>query len=153
MSWPPQWLTPVPQFDLDNGDGDTVIEFAEAFGIITKDSVAGPAGQPLVMRDWQKELIRHVFAGDGNGYRNRASLILVPRKNGKSALGSVFALYSLILGAKGAEVYSVAATKEQARIVFADAKRMVEASPELVQSLKFTATQLSCLSLEAFTEF
>jgi len=103
VSWPPQWLTPVPQFDLDNGDGDTVIEFAEAFGIITKDSVAGPSGQPLVMRDWQKQLIRHVFAGDGNGYRNRASLILVPRKNGKSALGSVFALYSLILGAKGAE--------------------------------------------------
>jgi len=131
VSWPPQWLTPVPQFELDNGDGDTVIEFAEAFGIITKDSVAGPSGQPLVMRGWQKELIRHVFAGDGNGYRNRASLILVPRKNGKSALGSVFALYSLILGAKGAEVYSVAATKEQARIVFADAKRMVEASPEL----------------------
>jgi len=124
-------VTPVPQFDLDSGDGDTVIEFAEAFGIITKDSVAGPAGEPLVMRDWQKQLIRHVFAGDGNGYRNRASLILVPRKNGKSALGSVFALYSLILGAKGAEVYSVAATKEQARIVFADAKRMVEASPEL----------------------
>jgi phage terminase large subunit-like protein len=83
------------------------------------------------LREWQKDLIRHVFAGDGNGYRNTISLIGMPRKNGKSALGSVFALYSLILGARGAEVYSVAATKEQARIVFADAKRMVEASPEL----------------------
>jgi phage terminase large subunit-like protein len=40
-------------------------------------------------------------------------------------------LYSLILGPRGAEVYSVAAEKEQARIVFADAKRTVEASPEL----------------------
>jgi len=129
--WPPQWLTPVPQSDLDNGEGEVVIDFAEAFGIITKDSIAGKSGEPLVLRDWQKQLIRHVFAGDGNSYRAKISLIGQPRKNGKSALGSVFGVYSLVLGAKGAEVYSVAAEKEQARIVFADAKRMIEASPEL----------------------
>jgi phage terminase large subunit-like protein len=124
-------LTPVPQTDLVNGEGETVIDFAEAFGIVTKDSIAGRAGDPLHLREWQQELIRHVFAGDERGYRNRISLIGVPRKNGKSALGSVFGLYSLILGARGAEVYSVAAEKEQARIVFADAKRMIEASEEL----------------------
>jgi phage terminase large subunit-like protein len=124
-------LTPVPQTDLDNGEGEVAIDFAEVFGIVTKDSIAGKAGAPLVLRDWQKDLMRHVFAGDDNGYRHRISLIGMPRKNGKSALGSVFGLYSLILGARGAEVYSVAAEKEQARIVFADAKRMVEASPEL----------------------
>ena len=129
--WPPQWLTPVPQNEIENGEGEVVIDFAEAFGIITKDSIAGPAGQSLDLREWQKELIRHVFAGDENGYRHSISLIGMPRKNGKSALGSVFGLYSLILGARGAEVYSVAAEKEQARIVFADAKRMIEASPEL----------------------
>jgi len=129
--WPPQWLTPVPQSDLENGEGEVVIDFAEAFGIITKDSIAGRAGEPLHLRDWQKQLIRHVFAGDGNSYRAKISLIGQPRKNGKSALGSVFGVYSLILGSRGAEVYSVAAEKEQARIVFADAKRMIEASPEL----------------------
>lgn len=129
--WPPQWLTPVPQTDIESGEGEVVIDFAEAFGIVTKDSIAGKAGQALHLREWQKELIRHVFAGDDEGYRHRISLIGMPRKNGKSALGSVFGLYSLILGARGAEVYSVAAEKEQARIVFADAKRMVEASPEL----------------------
>lgn len=129
--WPPQWLTPVPETELDNGEGDVAIGFAEAFGIVTKDSIAGPAGSALELRDWQKDLIRHVFAGDDAGYRHRISLIGMPRKNGKSALGSVFGLYSLILGARGAEVYSVAAEKEQARIVFQDAKRMVEASPEL----------------------
>lgn len=129
--WPPQWLTPVPQSDLDNGEGEVVADFAETFGIITKDSIAGKTGEPLVLRDWQRELMRYVFAGDEDGYRHRISLIGMPRKNGKSALGSVFGLYSLILGARGAEVYSVAAEKEQARIVFADAKRMVEASPEL----------------------
>lgn len=129
--WPPQWLTPVPQTELDNGEGEVVADFAEAFGIVTKDSIAGRAGQALQLRDWQKELLRHVFAGDERGYRHRTQLIGMPRKNGKSALGSVMGLYSLILGARGAEVYSVAAEKEQARIVFADAKRMIEASEEL----------------------
>ena len=135
-NWPPRWLTPVPTNDLANGEGEVVINFAEAFGIVTKDSVAGKAGTPLHLRDWQKELMRHVFAGDQNTYRHRISLIGMPRKNGKSALGSVFGLYGLVLGARGAEVYSVAAEKEQARIVFADAKRMVEASPELTAITK-----------------
>lgn len=129
--WPPKWLTPVPEYDLLNGEGNVVIDFAEAFGVITKDSIAGKQGSPLVLRDWQKELTRHVFAGDEDGYRHRVSLIGMPRKNGKSALGSVYGLYSLVLGSRGAEVYSVAAEKDQARIVFQDAKRMVEASPEL----------------------
>ena len=129
--WPPKWLTPVPQADIANGEGEVVIDFAEAFGIVTKDSIAGRAGDPLHLRDWQKELVRHVFAGDERGYRHRINLIGQPRKNGKSALASVFGLYGLVLGARGAEVYSVAAEKDQARIVFADAKRMVEASEEL----------------------
>jgi len=127
----PQWLTPVPVDAVVNGEGNTVIDFAETFGIITKDSVAGKAGDPLVLREWQKALIEHIFAYDENGLRHRTNLIGMPRKNGKSALGSVLALYSLILGPRGGEVYSVAAEKEQARIVFADAKRTIEASPEL----------------------
>jgi phage terminase large subunit-like protein len=134
--WPPQWLTKIPAKQLREGEGQLVIDFAEAFGIITKDSVAGPSGSPLVLRDWQKELIRHVFALNGNVYRNKISLIGMPRKQGKSALGSLFGVYSLVLGAKGAEVYSVAAEKEQAKIVFNDAKKMVEASPELSEMTK-----------------
>lgn len=159
--WPPQWLTPVPTDAIANGEGELVIDFAEAFGIVTKDSIAGKAGTPLVLRDWQKELIRHVFATDGTGYRNRISLIGQPRKNGKSALGSLFGVYSLVLGARGAEVYSVAAEKEQARIVFADAKRMIEASPELTEMTKLyrdaielpaTGSVYRVLSAEAYSK-
>lgn len=159
--WPPQWLTPVAQSSLDAGAGEDVIDFAETFGIITKDSVAGPTGQALELRDWQKELLRHVFAGDANGYKNRISLIGQPRKNGKSALGSVMALYSLVLGARGAEVYSVAAEKEQARIVFADAKKMIEASPDLSAMTKLyrdavelpsTGSVYRVLSAEAYSK-
>jgi phage terminase large subunit-like protein len=110
---------------------EPVVDFAEAFGIITKDSVAGKSGSPLVLRDWQQRLVEHVFAHDKDGLRHRINLLGMARKSGKSALGSVLSLYSLILGPGGAEVYSIAAEKEQARIVFQDAKRMIEASSEL----------------------
>lgn len=129
--WPPKWLTKVPDAAIAAGEGDVVVEFAEAFGIITKDSVAGKAGTPLDLRPWQQQLIGNIFAHENGGLRHRINLVGMPRKSGKSALGSVLALYSLILGPRGGEVYSVAAEKEQARIVFADAKRMIEASPEL----------------------
>ena len=135
-AWPPKWLTPVKEKHILEGEGQLVIDFAEAFGIITKDSVAGLAGDPLHLRDWQKELILNLFAHDNGGLKHSINLVGMPRKNGKSALGSVLALYSLILGPRGGEVYSVAAEKEQARIVFADAKRMIESSPELQQVTK-----------------
>ena len=131
-SWPPKWLTPIPEEQLARGRvEEPVADFVEAFGRITKDSVAGRAGSPLVLRDWQKLLLEHLFAWDEEGLRNRISLVGMPRKNGKSALGAALGLYSLILGPKSAEVYSVAAEKEQARIVFQDARRTIEASAEL----------------------
>jgi len=131
-SWPPKWLTPIPEEQLARGRvEEPVADFVEAFGRITKDSVAGRAGSPLVLRPWQTMLLEHLFAWDEEGLRNRISLVGMPRKNGKSALGAALGLYSLILGPKGAEVYSVAAEKEQARIVFQDARRTIEASAEL----------------------
>ena len=55
----------------------------------------------------------------------------MPRKNGKSAIGSSLALDGLIFEGMGAEVYSAAAEKEQARIVFGETKRMVAANEDL----------------------
>ena len=131
-SWPPRWLTPVSDEALAKGrEMEPVVDFVEAFGRITKDSVAGKAGGPLILRPWQKLLLEHLFAWEGDVLRNRVSLVGMPRKSGKSSVGAALGLYGLILGGKGSEVYSVAVEKDQARIVFQDAKRTVEASPEL----------------------
>ena len=130
-SWPPAFLTPVDPVSVARGDGDVAIAFAEAFGSIGKDGIAGRAGDALRLRDWQKELLRHLYARDEfGGYLARTALVGMPRKNGKSALSSAaIALYSLIAeGVQGAEVIVAAAEKEQARIVFGEAKRMVEQS-------------------------
>ena len=135
--WPPAFLTPVDVDSLARSDGWKAAIFAEAFGSIGKDGVAGRAGQMLRLRDWQKELLRHLYARDANGgYVARTALVGMPRKNGKSALSSAaIALYSLVAeGVQGAEVIVAAAEKEQARIVFGEARRMVEQS-ELSQSV------------------
>lgn len=109
-------------------------EALEALCIVTKDGFAGRAGSPLVLRPWQKTLLRMLFARRPDGRRrHRLALIGMPRKNGKSAIGSGLALDGLLFDGRGAEVYSAAAEKEQARIVFGDTKKMIEASPELAE--------------------
>jgi phage terminase large subunit-like protein len=116
---------------LARSDGYRAIAFAEAFGSIGKDGIAGRAGEALRLRDWQKELLRHLYARDEfGGYVARTALVGMPRKNGKSALSSAaIALYSLIAeGISGAEVIVAASEKEQARIIFGEARRMVEQS-------------------------
>jgi phage terminase large subunit-like protein len=123
-------LTPVSDEAIEAGDGEFAIEFAEAFGTIGKDGIAGRVGESLVLRSWQKELVRRIFARDPDGgLTARVALVGTPRKSGKSALASTLALYSLIAeGIEGGEVVVAAAEKEQARIIFGEAKRMVEAS-------------------------
>jgi len=160
-SWPPRWLTPVSDEALGLSVGDEVSEFINTFGVITKDTVAGKAGSPLELRPWQMELMRHVFARNEKGFIHRVSLVGVPRKNGKSALASGIGLWSLLAGARGGEIYSCAADKDQARIVFREAKAMVEAEPELGEMVKLykdaievpsTGSVYRVLSAEAFSK-
>jgi phage terminase large subunit-like protein len=160
--WPPRWLTPVPAADLERGDGERYVQFAELVCRVTKDSVAAPAGELLRLRPWQRELVRHVHARRPDGrLRHRQALVGVARKNGKSGLGAAMGLGGLVLGPNGGEVYSCAADKEQARIVFGTARRMVEMDPELSEILKpyrdviempETGSVYRVLSAEAFTK-
>lgn len=90
------------------------------------------AGQPFVLEDWQRnDITRPLLACDAKGKRlYREALIGLPRKNGKSELSSALALYLLLAdGEYGAEVYSVAGSRAQARIVFRTASEMLRASP------------------------
>lgn len=125
------YLTPVAPEAIENGDGNVAAYFAETFGSIGKDGIAGKVGDPLRLRPWQVNLLEHLYARDADGgYVARTALLGMPRKNGKSALSSAaIALYSLIAeDVDGAEVIVAAAEKEQARIVFGEARRMVESS-------------------------
>ena len=160
--WPPAILTPVPPADRKRGDGAIVADFIEQLCPQVKDSIAGRAGEPLLLRPWQRELMRYAYARRPDGrYRHRRLLIGLPRKSGKSALGSGMALHALMMGPRGGEVYSCAADRDQARIVFGSAKAMVENSPELASQTKLyrdaievpsTGSIYRVLSSEAFTK-
>ena len=93
------------------------------------------AGRPFILEAWQRDqIIRPLFGwkqSDGTR-RYRRAYIEVPRKNGKSTLASGIALFLLFADDEpGAEIYSAAADRDQAGIVFDEAKTMVVNSPEL----------------------
>lgn len=133
--WPPLYVTAVPHEDILRGDGPEVVRRIEALCTISKDVVGGRAGDPMLLRPWQKQLIYRLFARRPDGKRrHRVALIGMPRKNGKSGLGSAFALDGLLFDGKGAEVYSAAAEKEQAKIVFNETKAMIRRSEELSEA-------------------
>lgn len=132
MASPPYIMTPVPKADIMRGDGAIVTQFVEGFCRITKESLGGSAGTLLNMRNWQNNIIGCTYARRPDGrYRHRQALIGLPRKNGKSALGSSFALQGLVMGDYGSEIYSCAVDKNQARVVFDVAKQMVRMDPQL----------------------
>ncbi|RJQ68088.1 terminase large subunit [Pseudonocardiaceae bacterium YIM PH 21723] len=159
--WPPRILTKVPAADIRRGDGPQVTEFIEGLCSVTRDTWAGPAGEPLRLRPWQATLNAALFARRPDGRRrHRVALVGMPRKNGKSGLGAGYALEGLF-ECRGAEVLSCAGDREQARIVFADARRMVEASPDLSAACKVYRDAIEvvdlgsvyrCLSAEAYTK-
>lgn len=110
---------------------DHVCNFIETFLIHSKGEWAG---QPVVLEPWQRAKLRRLFGWKRPDHlrRYRRSWWWIPRKNGKSTLAAAVGLYLTIAdGEFGAEVYSAASEKEQAKIVFEEGKNMVVASPDL----------------------
>jgi phage terminase large subunit-like protein len=104
------------------------------------------AGKPLVLAPWQEFIVGSLFAWKRlDGMRRfREAYEEVPRKNGKSTkdagVGIRLAFFD---GEQGAEVYCVATKKDQARIIFGDAKQMVLRTPALRKRLKVFVNNVS----------
>lgn len=166
MAAAPLYMTPVATSEMDNGDGELVGDFIEQFCRVTKDGFAHRSGELMQLRPWQSTLTKAVYARRPDGRRkHRRALIGLPRKNGKSALGSGFGLHGLLMFGDGAEVYSCASDKDQAKIVFSVAKRMVQLDKNLdyeqgglikcyrdVLEVPSTGSIYKALSSEAFTK-
>lgn len=123
------------EFYFDSRAADLACAFFEKLLVHSKGEWAG---KPFKLQPWQRDdIVRPLFGWkrkkDGTR-RYRNAYIEIPRKNGKSTLCAGLALYLLFAdGEPGAEVYSAAADKDQARIVFDEASNMVTASPALSQ--------------------
>lgn len=121
-------------FTFDNRSATVAVNFFEKLLQHTKGEWAGTA---FKLAEWQRDcIIRPLFGWkrpDGTR-RYRRAYIEIPRKNGKSTLAAGIGLFLLTADAEqGAEIYSAAADRDQASIVFDEARRMVEASPELAR--------------------
>jgi phage terminase large subunit-like protein len=114
---------------------DHVLNFAA-----TLEHTKGPqAGRNVVLEPFQIFLICAVY-----GFRHKKDLmrrmvtdviLFIPRKAGKSTLTAVIALYELLFGEAGAEVFTLATNREQATIVFDAAKGFIDAMPKELADL------------------
>ena len=119
--------------------------------------VKGPlAGERISLEPWQVFILSTVFGWvKPNGKRRfRRSYIEVPRGNAKSTLSSALALYMLVADQEGgAEVYSLATTRDQARIVFGDAQTMVRRTPGFSERFKAAVNAHSISILSTGSKF
>jgi phage terminase large subunit-like protein len=106
------------------------------------------AGKSFELSLWQIFRIGSVF-----GWRRRDTGLRrfteayteIPRKNGKTTEAAGIGLSGMILdGEMGAEIYSVATKRDQAKIVWEDAKMMVQATPALSKRIKSYVANLNC---------
>jgi phage terminase large subunit-like protein len=96
------------------------------------------AGEALKFTEWQKWLLERLLETDpASGLlRFRRALVLLPRKNGKSLLGSALAAEHLVYGPPGAQCFSAAGDRAQARIVFGEVRNQILANPTLSNVIK-----------------
>lgn len=134
---------PAGRYIYDESRANRPIEFIEEF---CKHSKGEWAGKPVTLELFQKAFIAALFGfvDKETGLRKyRETLFLVARKNGKSTMLAAIALYCMIADDEpGAEIYSTATKRDQARLLFDEAQRMVKQSPALSKYIRKRKTDL-----------
>lgn len=105
------------------------------------------AGSKIELEDWQQFALWVPFGWkrkDNDARRFRRAYVEVARKNGKSSWTAGLGLYFLVAdGEAGAQVYSAATTRDQAKIIHTAAERMVKTSPFLSRMVQAFRNNLS----------
>lgn len=141
---PPIYKTPEPR-DVPGArfDPERVDRVLAAFRRL-RHTQGEWAGKPLVPDPWQVAyVIAPTFGWVRANERGRMVRIArtlyveVPRKNGKTTISGGIATYLTAAdGERGAQVYAIAAGKEQARFCFDPVKAICQRSPHLTPHLK-----------------
>ena len=136
-------LDPRPPWVFDLDRANRPIEFIEKF---CKHSKGQWIGKPVRLELFQKAKLQAVYGfihAETKLRRTREVFTLVARKNGKSTEKAATGNFMMIAdGEGGAEVYSVATKRDQARLVFTEAVNMVSQSPALSKHIKKRKTDL-----------
>jgi len=115
-------------FDIDKAS--RIINFAEKFIVMPKSK----SKETVKLLLWEKAMLQVIFGfvdDFGNRQYNEAFLE-VGRKNGKSAIAGIIALYMLLAdGERQPEIYCAANKLDQAKIVWQAGIDMIRSSSEL----------------------
>lgn len=126
-------------YEYDNKYSDRVIEFIETFCKHVKGKLAG---EYIKLELWQKAMIASLysFIGVKDKLRKYRRLHLyVARKNGKTFIAACLIIYELLAGGeKGAEAYTVATKRDQAKITWDMAKLIIKKTPALAKRFDVT---------------
>lgn len=135
---------PLSEWEYSPDKATHAIGFVENY---TKHSKGASGGKAFILELWQKALVAATFGivHKIDGTRKYQEVVLiVARKNGKSTLAAAIGLYLQIAdGEPGAEVYAVATKKDQAKIIWLEAKRMVKKSPVLRKRIKTLVAEMN----------
>lgn len=135
-------FTDNPNYHYSHARGNHILEFIENY---CRHSKGKMGGQPVLLELWEKAILAAIFGFiDDEGNRKYSqSILIIGKKNGKSLISSCVGLYLLVGDSEaGAEVYSVAGKKDQAKIIWSEAKRMVNKSPVLKKRIKGLVSEL-----------
>ena len=131
------------EWEYSAGHAKHAIDFIEDF---CRHSKGKAGGTPFILELWELALVSATFGFIHKIDRTRKYrevLLIVGRKNGKSTLSAAIGLYLMIGdGEPGAEVYSLATKKDQAKIIWLEAKRMVKKSPALRRKIKALISEM-----------
>jgi len=123
--------------------GPTVSKFCSRFLTLNGSF----SGQPFVPLPWMDELLDDIFTiNPDTGRRQfRTYLLGVPRKNAKSTIAAAVAVYQLIMDRSDAEpqIIIAASTRDQARIIYAMARGMIEGNPDLASICKIHRNEIT----------
>jgi phage terminase large subunit-like protein len=135
---------------FDEDEAQFVIDF---FPLLRLPDGNG-AGTPFNLLPWEQFVVGSLFGWkrkDTGLRRFRYALVEVARSNGKSPLSGGIGDYGLIAdGEQGAQIYSAATTRDQAKIVFNDGVSMAKQSPALWQRLDHTVNNLAYLETQSY---
>lgn len=146
--------------DLEQGaarglrwDRETAERHIQFFPDVLRLAEGEHQGRPFTLEPFQAFIVGSLFGWKRrNGFRRfRTAYIEIAKGSGKTPLAAGIGLELLTIdGEASAEVYSAAVTKDQAKLCFRDAERMVEASPELARRIEITVNNLAHLASGSF---
>ena len=126
-----------------NTQGHNVIRFLEEFLTLGGSYF----GQPFEVLDFQREVINDIYRLDDEGRRaHRTYLLGLPRKNAKTTLAAALGVFHLIAddADKAPVAIAAAGDRQQARLVFDEVRRMIQANEDLASVCTVYRNEVKC---------